>query len=237
MRPVGGCVGGSRASSDAPVKFLNRPPEVLATATARLSQRRRSSFEASASLRHLRMTVLASVIASQRIRAKRAPMTGSAKQSRATQTTLDCFRLRASASADAVVASLLAVTADMPHPSRGAFRPSYVRHFALIEKRRAQGRPGARCTREPSREKIARKREDHRYRRNHTGLPCAVVYGLYVISSVNLADCHRPPRCACASSALAPAFGAPGPHDFARPPRVPLVSQLPRVHRNPPRAS
>ena len=30
-----------------------------------------------------------------------------------------------------------------PYP-RGAFRPSYARHFALIEQRRAQGRPGAR---------------------------------------------------------------------------------------------
>jgi len=29
---------------------------------------------------------------------------------------------------------------------------------------------------------------------DHTGAPCAMVYGLYVISSVNLADCHRPGR-------------------------------------------
>ena len=29
---------------------------------------------------------------------------------------------------------------------------------------------------------------------DHTGLPCAMVYGLYVISPVNLADCHRPRR-------------------------------------------
>jgi hypothetical protein len=39
------------------------------------------------------------VIASQRVRAKRGPMTGSAKQSSATLNTLDCF-----------VASLLAMT-------------------------------------------------------------------------------------------------------------------------------
>jgi hypothetical protein len=42
---------------------------------------------------------LSTVIASQRVRAKRGPMTGSAKQSRAMHTTLDCF-----------VAALLAMT-------------------------------------------------------------------------------------------------------------------------------
>jgi hypothetical protein len=47
-----------------------------------------------------------------------------------------------------------------------------------------------------------------------------------VISSVNLADCHRRKRqCSSIVANLAPAFGAPGPHDFARPPRVQLVSQ------------
>jgi hypothetical protein len=41
------------------------------------------------------------------------------------------------------------------------------------------------------RAKSCAKARSHRYRRKHSGLPCAVVYGLYVISSVNLADCHR----------------------------------------------
>ena len=44
---------------------------------------------------------LSVVIASQRVRAKRGTMTGSAKQSRATRSALDCF-----------VASLLAMTAE-----------------------------------------------------------------------------------------------------------------------------
>src|ERR1700756_3388674 len=49
------------------------------------------------------------VIASQRVRAKRGPMTGSAKQSRATRAALDCF-----------VASLLAMTELRPRPTTSA---------------------------------------------------------------------------------------------------------------------
>ncbi len=82
--------------------------------------------------------------------------------------------------------------------------------------------------------KIARKREDHRYRRSHTGLPCAVVYGLW--RALPGEPCRLPPsspRCSRIVANLAPAFGAPGPHAFARPPRAPLVSQHPRVHRSP----
>jgi hypothetical protein len=44
---------------------------------------------------------MSDVIASQRVRAKRGPMTGSAKQSSATRATLDCF-----------VAVLLAMTPE-----------------------------------------------------------------------------------------------------------------------------
>jgi hypothetical protein len=107
--------------------------------------------------------------------------------------------------------------AIMPHRSRGVFRPGFASCFRPRDLR-AQGRPGARCTHRPSREKIARKREDHRYRRNHTGLPCAVVYGLYVLSSVNHPVCHRRRREASQLRYdLAPDLGAPGPHDFARP--------------------
>ncbi len=35
------------------------------------------------------------------------------------------------------------------------------------------------------RKRHLRERENHRYRRDHPGLPCAVVYGLYELSSVN----------------------------------------------------
>jgi hypothetical protein len=37
----------------------------------------------------------------------------------------------------------------------------------------------------PPRKENLRERDDHRYRRRHSGLPCAVVYGLYALSSVN----------------------------------------------------
>src|SRR5579862_9334450 len=144
------------------------------------------------------MTVLASVI----VRSE------AMKQSRATDTILDCF-----------IAWLLAMTYPCDSASsRRNSRPS----LAVVSPSNNGGRREDRvsaCTRVPSREKTARKREDHRYRRNHTGLPCAVVYGLYVISSVNLADCHRPPRCACASSALAPSLWGARTTRFRRPPR------------------
>jgi hypothetical protein len=52
-------------------------------------------------------------------------------------------------------------------------------HRSLLERmKRAQGRPGDRCTRGPRAKKIARRARDHRYRRKHSGLPCAVVLRL-----------------------------------------------------------
>jgi hypothetical protein len=52
----------------------------------------------------------------------------------------------ASGDMDCFVASLLAMTVDIPSPSRGADRPRFA--FSLpSEITRAQGRPGARCTR------------------------------------------------------------------------------------------
>jgi hypothetical protein len=71
------------------------------------------------------------------------------------------------------------------------------------------------CTREPSREDIARKREDHRYRRSHTGLPCAVVYGLYELSPVNLRLPPSSARCVSIVANFSACMCAPGPHDFA----------------------
>ncbi len=56
---------------------------------------------------------------------------------------------------------------------------------------RVAAAPGA-----PAQKKFARARKPQ-VQAVTTGLPCAVGYGLYVISSVNLADCHRRrPRCA-----------------------------------------
>jgi len=100
-----------------------------------------------------------------------------------------------------------------PHP-RGAFRPSFA-HCLAPPKIEGAGKAGWPLHPGPCAKGICASARTTGTGGDHTGLPCAMVYGLYVISSVNLAVCHRPPRRACASSALAPAFGAPGPHDFA----------------------
>jgi hypothetical protein len=109
-------------------------------------------------------------------------------------------------------------------------RVVYHHHPPKIQ--RAQGRPGDRCTRGPRAGKIARRARDHRYRRRHSGLPCAVVYGLLrallgepAFATVIFA--HHLAR------ELSACMGAPGPHDFAV--RVaPLVRRRLRVHRGPP---
>ena len=69
--------------------------------------------------------------------------------------------------------------------SRGGIRPSFASIFALsISRGRREGRvtaaPGALAPK-----KIAQRARDHRYRRIHSGLPCAMVYGLYALSPVN----------------------------------------------------
>jgi hypothetical protein len=68
--------------------------------------------------------------------------------------------------------------------SRGAFRPSYSINFTLLK---AEGARKAGWPLHPGapRKKLREERENHRYRRKHSGLPCAMVYGLYVISSVS----------------------------------------------------
>src|SRR5260370_5796303 len=76
------------------------------------------------------------VIASQRVGAKRRPMTGSAKQSMEPQESLDCF-----------VASLLAMTPDTASRSRRTFRARFARNVPPSEDQRAQGMPGAQCAR------------------------------------------------------------------------------------------
>jgi hypothetical protein len=79
-------------------------------------------------------------------------------------------------------------------------------------------------------EKIARARKP-RVQAVTTGLPCAVVYGLYALSSVNHPVCHRHRRDAIRIVAnLAPDLGAPGPHDFA----VRLRGARQQPHKRPP---
>ena len=101
-----------------------------------------------------------------------------------------------------------------PH-SRGAIRPSYwlCKTLSIREGAGKAGWPHAPGA--PAQKKFARAREPQ-VQAVTTGLPCAVGYGLYELSSVNHPVCHRRPRDAQGIIAnLAPDLGAPGPHDFA----------------------
>ena len=80
---------------------------------------------------------------------------------------------------------------------------------------RAQGRPGGRCTRGTRAKRIAQRRESTGPGGDHTGLPCAVVYGLYALFPVNLALSPSPPRCVGIVGLLGTCMGVPEPHDFA----------------------
>ena len=69
----------------------------------------------------------------------------------------------------------------------------------------------------PPRKKDCASARRPQVQRDHSGPPCAMVYGLYVLFSVNHCVCHRRPRVAfgAISENLAPNMGAPEPHDFA----------------------
>jgi len=69
-----------------------------------------------------------------------------------------------------------------------------------LERQRVQGRPGGRCTRGRRAKEICASAMTTGTGGDHTGLPCAMVYGLYELSSVNHPVCHRRPRDAQASS-------------------------------------
>ena len=145
-----------------------------------------------------------------------------AKQSSATHTTLDCF-------------ALLAMTwrgQEFPFPRRVS--PEFCIMIALIQSR---GRREDRVTAAPralAPTKVAQRARDHRYRRRHSGLPRAVVYGLYELSSVNLSDCHRRgSRCDEHRGLLDTRLWGARTTRFRRPQSMPLVSQHDHVHRIP----
>jgi hypothetical protein len=82
-----------------------------------------------------------------------------------------------------------------PHP-RGAIRPSFA-HCLAPPKIEGAGKAGWPLHPGPCAKGICASARTTGTGGDHTGLPCAVVYGLYVISSVNLAVCHRRLREAC----------------------------------------
>jgi hypothetical protein len=101
--------------------------------------------------------------------------------------------------------------ADTSYRSRGAKRPSFSIKLPSREQR-AQGRPGARRTHGPRATK--KHAAEPQVRAGTTGLPCAMVYGLYVVSPVNRAFLPPSP-CRSSPAKLSASVGAPGPHDFA----------------------
>ena len=69
--------------------------------------------------------------------------------------------------------------------SRGMICPSFAFHSALSSKR-AQGKPGARCTRGLVCNSRIATHTSIQVQRRHSGFPCAMGYGLYVLSPARL---------------------------------------------------
>ena len=118
-----------------------------------------------------------------------------------------------------------------PH-SRDGIRPSFASSFAL-KKERAQGRPGARCTRGPVCKSNKQKRtRAYRFSGSSPAFPAQWFYGL---SSCSPRRDHSlfvtvAPRKRELPENLTPAIGASGPHDFA----VRFTRPSSKAHRRPP---
>jgi hypothetical protein len=98
--------------------------------------------------------------------------------------------------------------------SRGAFRPSFSKFVVPPREQRAQGMPGARCTRGLVCLKSAHRRtRAYRAAENTPTSPAQWLYGLLRALPGERACCHRH-RQDC-SRRLDASIAAPGPHDFA----------------------
>ena len=75
--------------------------------------------------------------------------------------------------------------------------------------------PGAGCTHGQRAERIAQLRVDRQVQPRQPGIPCEMVYGLYVLSLVNQRLPPSPAQCVSIAAGLSACKGAPGPHDFA----------------------
>ena len=115
--------------------------------------------------------------------------------------------------------------------SRDGIRPSFAVRFAFLH-REGAGKAGWPLHPGRPRKRIARKRENHRYRRDQPGLPCAMVYGLYVCSQVNR-RLPPSPRERLWSLARLGAAWARQDHTTSPSASVPLVNRHIGVYRNP----
>jgi len=86
--------------------------------------------------------------------------------------------------------------------------------FCPSEGQRAQGRPGARCTRGlMCKMHKAKRTRAYRFSGGSPAFPAQWFYGLFRALLGDRLSCHRHPR--DTSRALSASTGAPGPHDFA----------------------
>jgi hypothetical protein len=107
---------------------------------------------------------------------------------------------------------------DVTHTHFGIFATRCARVFAnssALEVKRAQGRPGARCTRGLACKSRIETHTSIQVQRRQSGLPCAMVYGLFRALPGETRACLSPsPSRSVLLANLTPAIGASGPHDF-----------------------
>src|SRR6201990_1720329 len=97
--------------------------------------------------------------------------------------------------------------------SRGAMRPSFCVILDPPDRKRAQGRPGARRTHGPRATK--KHAAEPQVRAEQPAFPAQWFYGLYALSPVTRLCCHRCLRDAKHHRTRSGSLGAPGPHDLA----------------------
>src|SRR5438067_12537737 len=110
--------------------------------------------------------------------------------------------------------ALLPSSTDIRPRSRGTFRPRFANSLALSNQR-AQGKPGADCTRGLVC-KIAhcRRTRAYRFSRNSPAFPAQWLYGL--LRALPGERALLPPSpCEKLPARLSASNAAPGPHDFA----------------------
>jgi hypothetical protein len=156
-------------------------------------------------------------------RANARPMTGSAKQSIWQRTRSHGLLRLARNDAETCIHNPAAHCARV------------LKSFSAPEKQRAQGKPGARCTRDLVRN-VHRKvcTRAYRFSGGIPAFPARWFTAYFVLSSVNGLSCHRRPQEAFASHELDTSVAVPEPHDFAVRSSHARPSQLPRPpHLNP----
>ena len=126
------------------------------------------------------------------------------------------------------------MTPNMGSHSRDALRPSFAGNSRPIRKR-AQGRPGARCTRGLACGLHKSKMHTSiQVQRRASGLPCAMALRLISCSPRRTGFLPPSPPRALASQGLDVTTATSGPHDFAVRSSTFRQGHL-RVHRIPPR--